>query len=249
MKKNQRPVLYVHGFRGGDYTTEKMVESGLKYNGKKKFLKALIDWRGRITYEGSWTDDEQPIVKVVFKNKIISENQIAHRLTRLLFDLRSKYNFKKYDAVGHSLGSVSVILANLYEKHHPYVPKLDHVVLIAGPFNGVLGLSDLPNINRINSTGRPAFMSPTYFRIYLNRNNLSKDLHVLNIYGNVEDDSNSDKYISVTSAQSIEYVLRPRVKEFIDYPVIGSKAEHSLMHDDSDILQKINLFIYAPRPA
>ncbi|AKP68010.1 alpha/beta hydrolase [Companilactobacillus ginsenosidimutans] len=249
MTKIQRPVLYVHGFRGGDYTTKKMVESGLKYTGKKDFLKALIDWRGRISYEGTWTDDEQPIIQVVFKNKIISENQIAYRLTRLLFDLRKKYKFNRYDAVGHSLASVSLVLANLYEKRHQYIPKLDHLVTIAAPFNGVLGLSDLPNINRINKTGRPAFMSPTYFRIYLNRNNISTNLKVLNIYGNVEDYSNSDKYISVTSAKSIEYILKPRVKEYIDCPVTGSKAEHSLMHDDSDILQKINLFIYAPHSA
>lgn len=246
MKKNQRPVLYVHGFRGGDYTTEKMVKSGLKYTGKSKFLKALINWRGQITYEGSWTDDASPIIQVVFQNKWVGENQIAHWLTRLLIDLRKKYQFEEYDAVGHSLGAVSLVIVNLFEKRHSYMPKMHNLVLIAGPFNGVLGLNDLPNINRITAEGRPAFMSPTYFRIYLNRNKISSRLKVLNIYGNVEDYSNSDKYVSVTSASSIAYVLRSRVREYYDMPVVGRKAEHSLMHDDSDILQKINLFVYAP---
>ncbi|MFD1472340.1 alpha/beta hydrolase [Companilactobacillus mishanensis] len=245
MKKNQRPVLYIHGFRGGDYTTEKMVKSGLKYNGRSDFLKAIINWRGKITYEGTWTDDKQPIIQVVFQNKYVGGNQIAYWLSRLLFDLRSKYRFTDYDAVGHSLGSVALVLVNLNEKRHPFMPKLNHLVLIAGPFNGVLGLNDLPNINQLNTTGKPAFMSPTYFRIFLNRNNVSPNLHVLNVYGNVEDYSNSDKYISVTSAKSINYILKPRVKEFIDMPVTGSEAEHSLMHDDSDILKKVNLFIYA----
>lgn len=249
MKKIQRPVLYVHGFRGGDYTTEKMVKSGLKYTGKKQFLKALIDWRGRITYEGQWTDDENPIIQVVFKNKWIGENQIAHWIIHLLFELRKKHEFDEYDAVGHSLGAVSLVIVNLYEKRHPYVPKMNHLVTIAGPFNGVLGLNDLPNINRVAGNGKPAFMSPTYFRIYLSRNNISPTLKVLNIYGNVEDYSNSDKYISVTSAMSIGYILKGRIKEFTDMPISGSKAEHSLMHDDSDILQKINLFIYAPHTA
>ncbi|MCH4009027.1 alpha/beta hydrolase [Companilactobacillus sp.] len=249
MENKQRPVLYVHGFRGGDYTTEEMVKSGLKYTGKKEFLKVLINWRGQITYEGKWTDDECPIIQVVFKNKLISENQIAHWLIHLLIQLRKEHKFNEYDAVGHSLGAVSLVLVNLHEKRHQYMPKMNHLVTIAGPFNGVLGLNDLPNINRINPSGKPAFMSPTYFRIYLSRNNISPNLKVLNIYGNVEDHSNSDKYISVTSAKSIGYVLQPRVKEFYDMPVSGSKAEHSLMHDDSDILQKINLFIYAPYSA
>lgn len=246
MNKNQRPVLYVHGFRGGDYTTEKMVKSGLNYTGKTEFLKALINWRGRITYEGTWTQDEHPIIQVVFQNKWVGENQIAHWLTRLIFDLRNKYQFTEYDAIGHSLGAVSLVIANLFEKHHAYLPKMNHLVLIAGPFNGILGLNDLPNINRFTSSGKPAFMSPIYFRIYMNRNNISTSLSVLNIYGNVGDYSNSDKYVSVTSAKSISYILAARVKEFIDFPVDGSKAEHSLLHDDSDILQKINLFIYAP---
>lgn len=246
MKKIQRPVLYVHGFRGGDYTTEKMVKSGLKYTGKKEFLKAWINWRGKITYEGTWTDDENPIIQVVFQNKWVGENQIAHWLTHLLFDLRKKYEFHEYDAIGHSLGAVSLVIVNLYEKRHAYMPKMNNLVLIAGPFNGVLGLNDLPNINRITPTGKPAFMSPTYFRIYMNRNNVSSNLKVLNIYGNVEDYSNSDKYVSVTSAKSISYILEPKVKEYYDMPVSGTKAEHSLLHDNSDILQKINLFVYAP---
>ena len=59
MEKGQWPILYIHGFRGGDYTTQKMIESALKCNGKKsdQFLKAIINWRGKVTYEGTWTDD------------------------------------------------------------------------------------------------------------------------------------------------------------------------------------------------
>lgn len=244
MEKRQWPVFYVHGFRGGDYTTEKMIDSALKYNKKQEYLKAIINWRGKITYEGTWTEDKHPIIQVVFKNKWVGSNQISYWLSKLLFDLRSKHKFDTYDAVGHSLGAVALVLVNLKEKYHPYFPTMKRLVLIAGPFNGIIGLGDLPNVNRIRNDGRPAFMSPTYFRIFMGRNSISKNLRVLNIYGNVDDKSNSDKYISVTSVQSIEYILEPRVLEYIDYPVNGLKAEHSLLHDDSDILKKVNKFIY-----
>lgn len=246
MENKQWPVFYIHGFRGGDYTTEKMIHSALKFNNKKnkEYLRANINWRGKITYEGTWTDDLHPIIQVVFQNKWVGSNQISYWMSKLLFDLRTKHSFETYDAVGHSLGAVALVLVNLKEKTHPYIPKLKKLVLIAGPFNGVIGLGDLPNVNRIKADGRPAFMSPTYFRIFMGRNSVSKDLKVLNIYGNVEDFSNSDKYISVTSVKSIEYILRPRVKEYIDYPVNGSNAEHSLLHDDSGILKMMNGFIY-----
>jgi len=244
MKKKQWPILYIHGFRGGDYTTEKVIESALKFNHKTEYLKAMINWNGKITYEGTWTDDAHPIIQVVFQNKYVGSNLISYWLSKLLFNLRTKYEFDTYDAIGHSLGAVALVLVNLKEKLHPYMPRLKKLVLIAGPFNGILGLGDLPNLNRIKPDGRPAFMSPTYFRIFMGRNSISSDLRVLNIYGNVEDYSNSDKYISVTSVQSISYILKPRVKEYIDYPVNGSKAEHSLMHDDSEILKRVNNFIY-----
>ncbi|MQS97287.1 alpha/beta hydrolase [Companilactobacillus halodurans] len=246
MKNGQWPILYIHGFRGGDYTTQTMIASALKANNKKydQFLKANIDWRGKVTYEGTWTEDEHPIVQVVFKNKWVGSNQIAYWLAKLLFDLRSKHKFTTYAAIGHSLGAVALVLVNLKEKMRPYMPKLKKLVLIAGPFNGVLGLGDLPNVNRITPNGRPAFMSPTYFRIFINRNSISDDLRVINIYGNVGDHSNSDKYISVTSAESISYILKPRVKEYREYLIKGSNAEHSMLHDDSEILDMVNNFIY-----
>lgn len=246
MKKGQWPILYIHGFRGGDYTTQKMIESALKCNGKKsdQFLKAIINWRGKVTYEGTWTDDEHPIVQVVFQNKCVGSNQMEYWLVKLLFDLRLKHEFTTYDAIGHSLGAVALVLVNLREKLRPYMPRLKKLVLIAGPFNGILGLGDLPNVNRVRPNGRPAFMSPTYFRIFMNKNNISDDLRVLNIFGNVGDHSNSDKYISVTSAKSISYILKPRVKEYNEYLIKGTNAEHSMLHDDSEILNTVNGFIY-----
>jgi len=246
MKNGQWPILYIHGFRGGDYTTQKMIESALQSSGKQQdeFLKANIDWKGKVTYEGAWTADEHPIVQVVFKNKWVGSNQMAYWLAKLLFDLRLQHEFTTYDAIGHSLGAVALVLVNLKEKMRPYMPRLKKLVLIAGPFNGIIGLGDLPNINRLKANGRPAFMSPTYFRIFMNENSISDDLRVLNIYGNVDDHSNSDKYISVTSAKSISYILKPRVKEYTEYLIKGSNAEHSMLHDESEILSVVNGFIY-----
>ncbi|WP_099974277.1 alpha/beta hydrolase [Lactobacillus terrae] len=244
MKINQYPVLYVHGFRGGDYTTENLVKSALKYNNKEEYLKATINTLGQITYEGKWTKDKYPIVQVVFKNKIIGSNLMARWLSNLVFDLKKIYSFETYHAVGHSLGAVALVLAEMREKKLTYLPKIKNLVLIAGPFNGIIGLGDLPNVNQLGQNGRPAFMSPTYMRMYINRKNISNEMRVLNIYGNLKNYSNSDKYISVTSAKSINYILSPKVMEFVDYPVSGKNAEHSLLHDDSNVLRLINKFVY-----
>ena len=66
----QIPVFYVHGFRGGDYTTNKMVQAACEAKGTDKFLKATIDPFGNFILEGTWTADKQPIVQLIFKDRI-----------------------------------------------------------------------------------------------------------------------------------------------------------------------------------
>lgn len=66
----QIPIFYVHGFRGGDYTTNKMVEAACKAKNTDKFLKATIDPFGNFILEGTWTADKQPIVQLIFKDRI-----------------------------------------------------------------------------------------------------------------------------------------------------------------------------------
>ncbi|MGR3742381.1 alpha/beta hydrolase [Companilactobacillus sp. DQM5] len=241
---NQIPTLFIHGFRGGDYTTEKMVLASLNKTDADDFLKITVNRLGKISYEGTWTNNKHPLIQIVFKDKFTISQIMSYWLLKVLKDLARNFNFKKYYAVGHSLGAVALTLMEISASNKPFLPKIDKMVLIAGPFSGVIGLGDLPNINRLNKDGRPLFIGFTFMQLMLLKKKFPKDVDVINIYGNVNDFSNSDKYVSVTSARSIGYILKDQVRSFNEYEILGNRGEHSQMHDDDEILDAMTTFLF-----
>lgn len=240
----QIPTVYVHGFRGGDYTTNKMVLSAQKAIKTRTYLKVLVDWRGELTFEGCWSNDPNPLVQLVFKDKWMPTRQIVNWLDIVLPKLKEKYHFNEYNAVGHSLGATALVRVEMRNYHNANFPKLNKLVLVAGPFDGVVAFGDWPNVNRLLPSGRPVLMNPHYLQLLLNRDHFPSNVSILNIYGNIDDNSNTDKYISVISAKSIRYILAPIVKTFHEVEVHGQDAEHSKMHDDDNVLSIINRFLF-----
>lgn len=240
----QIPTLFVHGFRGGDYTTEKMVLAALSYTQANDFLKITVDWRGKLSYEGTWTNNFNPLVQIVFADKWVGSRIMAVWLLKIIKDLDHRYDFDHYNAVGHSLGAIALVFMEIKKATRSFLPKLSKLVLIAGPFSGVVGLSDLPNINSFNKYGRPLFVNPTYWQLMLTKKAFPKNVDVINIYGNVNDFSNTDKYVSVTSAKSISYILKDQVKSFQEFEIVGDRGEHSQMHDDERILNAMTNFLF-----
>lgn len=116
---------------------------------------------------------------------------------------------------------------------------------MAGPFDGVMFLGDIPNVNYLNRRGRPLLMNLSYLSMLLNRRKFPENISVLNVYGNVEDETNTDKFISVVSAKSIRYILAPIVRRFSEVEVRGAAAEHSEMHDNQLVIGIVNSFIYS----
>ena len=98
----QVPIIYFHGFRGGDYTTNVMVHQAAKEKGNEKFLKVTVDLLGNFKLEGTWTGDKHPIVQIAFRQRIVGIYGIDYYLSFVLPFLSKRYNFKNYIAVAHS---------------------------------------------------------------------------------------------------------------------------------------------------
>ena len=123
-------------------------------------------------------------------------------------------------------------------------PHLVKCALIAGPFDGVTYLGDIPNVNVLNENGRPSMMNPHYLYLLFNRRKFNPNISVLNIYGNVLDNTNTDKFISVVSAKSIRYILAPKAHFYQEVEVRGENdAEHSWMHDNPFVIDIIDKFL------
>lgn len=241
--KKQIPIIYIHGFRGGDYTTKIMVEQACKDKGRSGFLKVTADLWGNITMEGTWTNDARPIIQLVFKQRIVGTYAICYYLRFTLAFLAKKFNFDQYDAAAHSLGAPSIIKTEMQTAHRKKFPRLRRAALIAGPFDGVMYLGDIPNVNQLNENGRPVFMSISYLGMLFRRRNFNPNISILNIYGNVLDETNTDKFISVISAKSIRYILAPISHSFQEVEIRGPMAEHSMMHDNLMVIDIVDTFL------
>lgn len=243
--KKQIPIIYIHGFRGGDYTTNIMVHQACKDKGQDnpKYLKVTSDLFGNITISGTWTGDKHPIIQLVFKQRVVGIYAICYYLRFTLAFLSKKFNFNQYDAVAHSLGAPSIIKTEMQTYYRRHFPRLRKAALIAGPFDGVMYLGDIPNVNRLNENGRPMLMSASYIGMLINRYRFNSDISILNIYGNVLDETNTDRFISVISAKSIRYILAPISHTFREVEIRGPMAEHSMMHDNLMVIDIVDTFL------
>ncbi|QNQ81702.1 alpha/beta hydrolase [Lactobacillus sp. PV012] len=240
--KKQIPIIYIHGFRGGEYTTQKLVDDMTERKNNPGYLKVTADLFGNLTLEGTWTNDEHPIIQLVFKQKVVGLYAICYYLRFSLAFLAKEFNFDKYDTVAHSLGAPSIIKVEIQTAHRKHFPRLDKAALIAGPFDGVMYLGDIPNVNQLTEKSSPTFKTSAYFALLRQKKQFNPHASILNIYGNVLDKTNTDRFISVTSAKSIRYILAPRVKSYQELEIRGPMGEHSMMHDDPLVMETIAHF-------
>lgn len=241
--QKQCPIIYIHGFRGGAYTTQVMVDEVCKLKHDSHYLRVIMDLSGKVTFEGEWTSDKHPVIQLVFRQRIIGKKGINYYLSRLLPLLKSQFHFDNYYAVAHSLGAPAIIDTQMRYAKNAKFPQLKKVALIAGPFNGVTYLGDIPNVNIMGEKGYPLAMNLTYLHFLHQRKRFSSHIQVLNIYGNILDETNTDKFISVVSAKSIRYILAPQLDYYQEVEVRGAMAEHSQMHDEPFVIDIINHFL------
>lgn len=87
-------------------------------------------------------------------------------------------------------------------------------------------------------------MNPHYLYLLFRRRRFNSNISVLNIYGNVLDNTNTDRFISVVSAKSIRYILAPQAHSYQEVEVRGrNDAEHSWMHDNPFVIEIVDKFI------
>lgn len=244
LPSKQIPIIYIHGFRGGDYTTNVMVHETCKLKRNDKYLKVTVNAFGNVKLEGTWTNDQKPLVQLILEPKILGIPGISYLLRVALKFLKKRYGFTQYDAVSHSLGAPCVVKTEMKTSSNKNYPRLHKCALIAGPFDGVMYLGDIPNVNRLNERGRPQLMNPSYIGMLLRRRKFNPNISVLNIYGNTLDETNTDRFVSVVSAKSIRYILAPVVTFFREVEIRGSEmAEHSMLHDNKMVISIINKFL------
>jgi len=67
---------------------------------------------------------------------------------------------------------------------------------------------------------------------------------VLNIYGDLQDGCHSDGRVSNSLSQSLKYLLGNSPKFYKEIKYTGKTAQHSQLHENKDVANKINQFLW-----
>lgn len=238
------PTLYIHGWHGNERSTDQLIESAEDEKGAKKVLKVKVSPQGATTYSGKWNSAvKHPLIQVVFENNEAEIPDEAGWLKTITEELRQRYGISRINIVSHSMGGpVTLFWAlNLRDKNSP---RLQKFVPIAGPFDGVIFTDDVPNQNRIKENGEPVWKNAAYQSYYEKRDDFPRGVSVLNIYGNLEDGTNSDYLVTNASARSLRWLIKDRVKYYDEKMIKGPMAQHSKLHENKQVDRLVNDFLF-----
>ena len=245
--QNQIVTLFMHGYGGSENSEKFMVNQAVKKGVTKDVITAKVAQNGEVTFDGHLDkNSKNPIVKVEFENNQNGDfNENARWIKNVLTQLKSQYGIKQFNFVAHSMGNMSFAYYMKNYGDDKQLPRLQKQVNIAGTFNGVLHLNEKVNEISVDQNGKPSKMNEDYKNLLsLKDIYKNKGIDVLNIYGDVQDGTHSDERVSNSSSKSLKYLLGDSPKSYKEVEYTGKKAQHSQLHENKDVANKIIQFLW-----
>lgn len=252
VKSTEIPTFFFHGWGSSYHAEENMVEA-IKHAGvTKNVIRTNVTANGTVILHGKLSKHaKNPIVMVNFDDNKLKNyrddytrgyNEAGSRyVNNVLHAVTKKYGYKQVNIVAHSMGNLETAY---WFKRYNNIP-VAHFISIAGHYDGIVGMNDKPNKAKIDSkTGKPSRMMPEYKGLLSLRKTFPNKTRVLNIFGNLEDGSNSDGDVSVASARSLRYLLNGRAKSYREKMICGKAAQHSHLHNNREVNQAIVDFLW-----
>lgn len=118
-------------------------------------------------------------------------------------------------------------------------------VNLAGHYNGIIGLDDQAGQMQLEENGAPKQMNATYQELLkLDDSYPKKQVSVLNIYGDLDDGSDSDGRVSNNSSRSEKYLLQDVYRSYQELEIKGEGGQHSKLHENRQVDRAIINFIW-----
>lgn len=249
------PTIFFHGW-GSSYRAEQQMTHYAKDHGvTNTIVRANVAKNGKVTWQGK--------IKRGTKNPIIEVNLANNKSTKLgeksisdgyskssnyVFDVltatQKKFGFTKVNIVAHSMGNLQVYY---YLRNHgadPKLPQIQKIVDIAGHWNGLEAEKGANKVTLNPKTGEPSRQLPGYAGLITLRNTFPQQIKVLNIYGNLEDGSNSDGTVPTVSSKSLRWLLNNRAKSYQKLEIKGKMGQHSKLHENKQVDRALVKFIW-----
>ena len=225
LASQQPPTIFVHGYRGTAESMATLIKRAEADGAATQTLTVTVHPNGKIQFSQARSSDLPAIIQVIFADNIAGERQDTLWLRKVYRKLYQTYGYQQINAVGHSMGAYAVIAAAMGK--NPM--RINKIMAIAGPYNGILHWNDSVHATTLSTDGRPSIIRPEY-QWLLDHAASFQAKSVFNVYGDVDDGSNSDTVVTTNSALSLGYVLRRRPIKYQSQLVSGPHAQHSLLH-------------------
>lgn len=227
------PVIMVPG---SSATTERfndlVNQLNQKINRKHSVLKITVSEDGELNYSGSINKgDNEPFIIIGFKNNHDGYSNIKKQagwLDLAFSEISDDYKFNNFKAFGHSNGGLiwTYWLEHYYSDYSPEI-RIRKLMTLATPYN----FSE-SNINR---------KTQMLNELIKQNEMLPKKLKVISISGGKNYES--DGIVPEASVNAGKYIFQKRVKSYTTMTVTGSKADHSDLPQNKQIVRIIEQYL------
>ena len=245
-KYTNTPTFYLHGYGGTENSIKFLIDSAIEEDITQEVVKAKVSEKGTVTFEGELSPEaKNPVIEIILEdntNKDLNKN--AQWIQQVIIAMMSQYHFDQFNFVAHSMGNQSFSYYMLNYGDNQNLPKLNKQVSLAGNFNGEVDIDGLDLDVKLDEDGKPNKMLKAYKDLLPMKKSYPKTTKVLNIYGDIEDGTHSDNRVTNVSSKSLRYLVDDKVSSYEEFKVIGQKADHSELHDNTYVTDKMNQFLW-----
>lgn len=238
-------IIFIHGYGSSASATNSLAKQTQQDLGIKNRLKIRINGHGKNNLENSEISNNGNIIQLEFTDKDTSEKDESKYIASVTKALKAK-GIPAISLVGHSMGS-NVALRYLETDNYSTnkYPTVHKLVTIAAPFNtGIDQPDDIRKQFKNNSidseTKLPKLQDGNFKFFYKNKDNLSPILQILNIYGDVGDDT--DGKISNFSSESLNLLIN-KEQQYIEMKVTGNQVQHSEIRTNPRVTKQVSKFL------
>lgn len=241
------PTLFMHGYGGSVKSLHFFETQAQKEGYTKKPVIATVGGNGHVTLKGKLDEkDKHPIVLVHLQDNENGDMKLnALWIKNVLEALQQDYQFNQFNIVTHSMSNMSFAKYMLDYSNNPDLPNLHKQVNLAGTFNGIIGMGDEPGKVTLDQNGKPDQMTDGYVELLkLKKEPAYKNVDVLNIFGDIQDGTESDGRVTNASSKSLKYIMQGHAKSYREVLIKGKQGQHSQLHESDKVAEAIFKFLW-----
>ncbi|WP_412521555.1 alpha/beta hydrolase [Staphylococcus simulans] len=241
------PTLFMHGYGGSVKSLHFFETQAQKEGYTKKPVIATVGGNGHVTLKGKLDEkDKHPIVLVHLQDNENGDMKLnALWIKNVLEALQQDYQFNQFNIVTHSMSNMSFVKYMLDYSNNPDLPNLHKQVNLAGTFNGIIGMGDEPGKVTLDQNGKPDQMTDGYVELLkLKKEPAYKNVDVLNIFGDIQDGTESDGRVTNASSKSLKYIMQGHAKSYREVLIKGKQGQHSQLHESDKVAEAIFKFLW-----